>query len=257
MKTFDINRFWQMLKWNILTDEMSVMKKAIIGVVAFLIIQAFFCFNLFDLTASRGFGSTLVGMNLCFASGGLFTLFYVSGMLGNARTKEQRNILLMMPASNLEKYASRFLYCVILLPLLLLACLYVATGIRMLLELILGHKDIYFGMSGIPMITNQFNNAQFIDNLWTISVFVLGGVLFKKNPFLWTWVSIVAISIALGLVVALIAISTMGNGPLQMSVNDNHWAFKAVLAALTVFNFWYSYRLFCRLQLVTRKWFNL
>ena len=42
-----------------------------------------------------------------------------------------------------------------------------------------------------------------------------------------------------------------------MSLETFEFIVSLILTAFTVFNVWLSYRLFCRLQLVQHKWFNL
>ncbi len=41
MKNFNMNRFWQVLKWNLLTEKKSISTAAIAFLVGFLCIQLF------------------------------------------------------------------------------------------------------------------------------------------------------------------------------------------------------------------------
>ena len=259
MKNFDTNRYWQVLKWNVLTDEQSLLKKAIFGVTAFLIIQLFFCFSLQDLTASTGIHNTFTAMLLCLSSGTLFAIYFASGILGNARTQSQRIGVLMLPASNSEKFTARLTYCLVILPLLIAVCLLAATGLRMLLEVLMGHQGIY---SGLPMLFGRMEAdsiGSWISYLWSMSAFVLGGVLFKKNPCLWTWVALFAIMMAIA-AIAVIVFHIANVRHLSVNTHESATAdavITVITAALTVFNFWMSYRLFKRLQIVQHKWFNV
>ena len=132
MKNFDINRFWQVLKWTVVSEKKSIFTTAVAFTMAFLAIQLFSCFTIFDLSHGLGAGATYAGMTTCGAIVSLMTFYYASGILGNARTTKERTIALMLPASNTEKFVARIVYCCIFMPLLLLAACFTATGLRML-----------------------------------------------------------------------------------------------------------------------------
>ena len=275
MKNFNINRFWQVLKWTIISEKKSILTAAVAFLCAFLAIQLFSCFTIFDLSRGLGAGATNAGMMTCDAIFCFMWLYYCSGVLGNARTRQQRTTALMLPASNTEKFFARIIYCCIFMPVLLYVAIVAATGLRMLLELIAGHENIVSGLSFLGLNLhinlngenlNLFNDFfMIVNNCWLFSLFVLGGVFFHQRPFIWTTVSLVVVGIVLGTLFFYIGVM-IGEDNIKsfltpwfktMSLETFEFIVSLILIAFTVFNVWLSYRLFCRLQLVQHKWFNL
>ena len=257
MKNFDYNRFLQTLKWNIITEKKTMFTHTLAFVAAFLIIQLFYI-GVVNMFQNPGPKSVMTGMLMSISIVFLMTYYYASGILGNARTKEQRTTVLMLPASNAEKFCARLVYVLVFIPLLVIAALLVATLLRMGIQLLLGHDYIVFGFD---MLTDEggfgFLNS-LLGHLFGISVFVLGGVLFRKHPFIWTWVSTLCLFFVVALVLGLIAkILLSANVHLHIGVEIPRTIGNIIAAVIMVFNFWLSYRLFRRLQLVQHKWFNV
>ena len=268
-KTFDINRFWQVLKWTVLTEKKSIFTAVLAFLAAFLAIQLFSCFTIFDLGRGLGPAATYAGMVVCGVLLSIMTCYYACGILGNAKTTQQRCTALMLPASNMEKFIARVLYCCILMPVLLYVACYAATGLRMLLEWVAGHDFIVSGLS--------FMNGDFVDNgpdmstffniamtCWNISLFALGGVFFHQRPFVWTTVTIVAVTIVLGTLFFYLGVMIGEDNLRNFFKNFKGMTFETfdlilsiVLTVFTVLNIWLSYRLFKGLQVVQHKWFNV
>lgn len=266
MKNFNMNRFWQVLKWNLLTEKKSISIAAIAFLVGFLCIQLFSCFTLFDLSHGLGSGSTLAGMATCVAILLFLIPYYATGILGNARTKQQRTTVLTLPASNLEKFLARIIYCCILMPLLLNVTFVAATSLRTLIELVFGHKGIIFGLQELSYnFTRSYETfSSFVGNIWMISLFVLGGLFYRHRPFIWTTVTLVAVGLLLttiafyvGLMMGEDAIRRFAMNFRGMTFETFDLIFSLILAAFSALNFWLSYRLFCKLQVVQHKWFNV
>ncbi len=257
MKNFDYNRFLQTLKWNIITEKKTMLTHTLAFVVGFLIIQGLYIF-IVNMFRNPGPKSVEIGMMMSISMVFVLVYYYASGILGNGRTKEQRTTVLMLPASNAEKYCARLVYVLVFIPLLVIAALIVATLLRMGIQLLLGHDYIVFGLDFL-MDDGGFGFLDTLSShLFSVSIFVLGGVLFRKHPFIWTCVSTMAILFIIALVMGLIVKLCL---PTHMYVHveaDFPRAVGYVLAAVVmVFNFWFSYRLFRRLQLVQHKWFNV
>lgn len=269
MKTnaFDIRRFWQTLKWTVLSERKGLITIAVGFLVAFLAIQLFSCFTIFDLTAGLGHEAAVGGIIACLGVVSFMRLYYASGVLGNARESRQRTTVLMLPASNLEKFAARLVLCLVLIPLLLKLMMLGATGLRMLFELMAGHSGITAGFedpyTNIPLELSAY--SQFIVDAWTFSLFVLGGVFFRHRPFVWTCVTLFAASLLLitfGLYFTMLIGEENVANFTKNSFSSMTWEraeiiFSIVTTLFTVFNVWLSYRLYCRLQVVQHKWFNV
>ena len=257
MKNFEYNRFLQTLKWNIITEKKTLLTHTLAFVAAFLLIQLFYI-CLVNMFQQPGSSIVMAGMLMSLSIAFFLTYYYASGILGNARTKEQRTTVLMLPAGNAEKFCARLVYVLVVIPLLVIAAFIVATLLRMGIQLLLGHDYIVFGLDFLMDDGGFGFLSTWSSHLLGVSIFVLGGVLFRKHPFIWTCVSMLAILFAIGLVMILIIKLLDPPHPHIHVEADFPRAVGYVLAAIvTVFNFWLSYRLFCRLQLVQHKWFNV
>lgn len=279
MKNFNINRFWQVLKWTIMSEKKSIITAFIAFTVAFLAIQLFSCFTIFDINHGLGPAATMAGMTTCAAIQGFMAAYYSSGILGNARTTQQRTTALMLPASNLEKFVARIIYCCIGMLIVLYLAALAATGLRMLLELIAGHDQIvagidlllgnYIGPRGENYFEGEVINMGILFpialTLWSASLFVLGGVFFRKRPFVWTNVVLFAATLLL-FTLTFYIVTLIGEKEVDEFLRPIfkdmtpatffNWV-SVFLFAFTALNVWLSYRLFCRLQVVQHKWFNL
>ncbi len=271
MKNFNINRFWQVLKWTVISEKKSIITAAVAFTAGFLAIQLFSCFTIFDLTRGLGRIATEAGMITCGVLLSFMFYYYASGILGNAHTTQQRTTALMLPASNLEKFIARIVYCCIFMLALLYVAAIAATGLRMLLELIAGHDEITSGISTlfdghIHIDTIDVNPLSlFLYNVWSASLFVLGGVFFSKRPFIWTNVALIAGSITLFTLFFYIG-TMIGEENLRSLLNSLFngmtWDKFEIIANIfnavfSVLNLWLSYWLYTRLQVVQHKWFNL
>lgn len=271
MKNFNFNRFWQVLKWTVISEKKSIMTAAVAYTVGFLAIQLFSCFTIFDLTHGLGDAATYGGMTTCSVLLSCMSYYYASGILGNAHTTQQRTTALMLPASNLEKFVARVIYCCIFMLALLYVAVFVATGLRMLLELIAGHQGIVSGFSFFfDVSTFRFNSMDvnlfpvIAGTLWTTSLFVLGGVFFSKRPFVWTNVALILGSITLftlmfyiGTLIGEENIGRFLENFRGMTFDTFQLIVSIILIAFTVFNVWLAYWLYTRLQVVQHKWFNV
>ena len=278
-QTFDIRRFWQTLKWTVISEKKSILTAFVAFTVAFLAIQLFSCFTIFDLTQGLGSAATYAGVGSCTATIAIMGAYYASGLLGNARTTRQRVTALMLPASNLEKFAARLIYCCIVMPALLYVAACAATCLRMLLELIAGHNDITAGFSVLfggdlkmmGLEDDGLGMSTFVIlalSWWSTSIFVLGGVFFRTRPFVWTNVTMFVGSLVLFTLLFYIGVLIGEDNLKQLFINlglkDMSFDFDTfqlivslIFTAFTVFNVWLSYWLYKRLQVVQHKWFNV
>ena len=278
MKNFNINRFWQVLKWTVMSEKKSIITAFIAFTVGFLAIQLFSCFTIFDINHGLGPAATMAGMGTCAAILGFMAAYYASGILGNARTTQQRTTALMLPASNLEKFIARLIYCCIGLLIVLYLAALAATGLRMFLELIAGHDQITAELGILFGYVSPYGYDEQIENgisfgplfptaitLWSTSLYVLGGAFFRKRPFVWTNVVLFAGGLLLFSIVFYVA-TLIGEEEVSEFLHPIfkdmtpasffNWV-SVFLFAFTALNVWLSYRLFSRLQVVQHKWFNL
>lgn len=205
----------------------------------------------------------------------LVLVWFLAQMLSNYRTQALRTTNLLLPATNAEKYLSRLLLYTVG-ALLLLVVSYVAADVtRVALFPLLGHSyglslgataaaagrlwHGYFAEFGVtysdgtssvwPMLLLTFMT------LWSYSCYVLGSAVFRRRPFLFTTLSLLALLVLLGLSVNFV------DDHFTLTFTSEHEvktrflpATACVFAALTGLNHWLAYRLFCRIQIIPRKW---
>jgi len=177
--------------------------------------------------------------------------------------KHDMQALMLLPASNLEKYLIRYVQWLILLPIYLVA-IFGADLLQYLIHLMAGHD---YGRSVLSVLVNDFvggiifspsdaseaSHPRFILSLtviviWAQSLYALGATLFRSRKFNWI-ITTVAI-ILLGLLFYKVA------GYVEfIQLNDHSPAVDYAVGygfylVWTVINYWLSYRQFCRTQVI-------
>ena len=261
MKNFQFKRFWQVLKRTILSERRRLVAYAL-GTAGFiLLIQLAFTFSLTNPTASANSMQAFMGTALSFTALNYVCYFFASGICGDVRKTHQRTTTLMLPASRLEKYTARLVYCAVIIPLMCLLCLLAAIGLRMLLELLAGHSVIDSGLDVFKLTSlGSGTVTNFLSFVWSMSLFVLGGTFFRKLPFVWTAGVMMMLSILLGIVLAAVMMANPANIDSTMTSFihlSTSWYTGLFYALFAVFNIWLSYRLYRRLQVVQNNWFNV
>lgn len=107
----------------------------------------------------------------------------------------------------------------------------------------------------------------FIFLLWNHSLFVLGGSRWYKHPFLKTLGVIIAVNLIGGVIFARLVETGMMERFFQWmsenfeetsaTVNGLITAGILFFGSLTIFNWWLSYWLFTRSQVIRRKWLGV
>lgn len=165
-----------------------------------------------------------------------------------------RQTLLMLPASNLEKYVMRYATWILMLPLSVAAFM-IADGVQYVVNVMLGHEWVQTVTGFIAEI--DYNHlfgqqprrtllALFMLMLWIHSMYAVGATLFRSAKYSWILTSVVLIAGYL-LLICFVTWTT-----LNCFWWNNHGMFNLLFLCLTVLNFWLSYRLFCRQQVKGR-----
>lgn len=191
----------------------------------------------------------------CDFSLSIFFLVVVSMMFRAEQKKENRVVLLMLPASNLEKFVSRWLYVLAYSVIGGVGMFFVADALHMLY---LWATDSMV-MSASPVFLDYIvpdRNTLTVINVYvaTISVytfFLLGGIFFKRNNFL--------ICATLFVVFITVLVFNTINMPVYQSSQHfgTTYIFTIIHLCLIALFTWLSYRLFCRWQVVTHKYANI
>ena len=268
--TFDIERFFNTLKLDIATNWRRF-SFAFFGALACL-----FCMFVLTLSDYKDYldpsihNEALNGMATCSYVCLMFYSILCGGlMFNNMKTKQRRISFLMLPASNLEKFLSRWLMSTVGAFLVFLVALLVADIGRAVIGIIMGlnpHGSVFLsffgiGFEGIPKVLSYIGDMFvsgrgdyffYILSCFVVAqaVFVLGGALFRRHAVLLTILTMIVLSSVLG---------PFGFFALFFDLVDGGQAVIGIVLNLLVIAACYygAYRLFCRSEVISHKWLNL
>lgn len=248
---FNIKRFINTFVWTL-----EASKKELITSVVSL-------FFVFSLVLTLG-STTHVFNNIEFASGFCTGIFFVYVMISgcwigsNLKTKQQIIMYKMLPASNLERFLSRYFYITFIWIMGGILAFAAADLVQIIVNIIIGNEVkssipfIYIIISdgseeGLPFI--EFL-AMYLVYVWIHSLYILGGVFFRKNQFVLTTL--------VNIVLAIVLTKIIKETGIFIFIDDIQTTFIIVfLILLIALNYYLSYKLFCRIQVINNKWINL
>lgn len=187
------------------------------------------------------------------------------------KTNGQREQFLMLPASNLEKYISRFLFSTLGAAIAMITAIVVSDLVQLIFSFLLlpGHHQSVC-LSTVALLWKIW--ATFIENIDSTSVlllsllvvtsgvlvhsfFILCGTLFRKHTIVVTTI----LFIAMTYLVIYVIESVPGTITTCLNHGDNSWLFSLLIAELLLggFQYWLSYKVFTRMQVICNKWINL
>lgn len=187
------------------------------------------------------------------------------------KTNGQREQFLMLPASNLEKYISRFLFSTLGAAVAMITAIVVSDLVQLIFSFLLlpGHHQSVC-LSTVALLWKIW--ATFIENIDSTSVlllsllvvtsgvlvhsfFILCGTLFRKHTIVVTTI----LFIAMTYLVIYVIESVPGTITTCLNHGDNSWLFSLLIAELLLggFQYWLSYKVFTRMQVICNKWINL
>ena len=220
-------------------------------------------------------------LSICF-----FGFYYAAGMMENMITKEKRIAFLMLPATMIEKFVARFLIVTAGLAVAVFVAASLAEITRYLLLplfnvpetfrqsalyniLCMALEDQAYNRTGYVMSMQYENNwlgewCGWASLVYSHSLYILGGNYWHKRPFLKTLGTLMLVYI-LCAVLSVHIISWTGDGSLSgflewvgthlqwVTVDKLLSLGLAFFSVFTLFNWWLSYRLFTRSQVVKPK----
>lgn len=283
-KTFDIKRLGMVMRWDILTGWKHYAGVCLGFVIAYTIFSLGMLYNLRNQDycireRSVSLFLTENGKELYFDhEAGFFTAVTIIGIFvmaacifKNMRTKTSRESFLMLPANNCEKYVSRFLISSIG-TLVLLAIALVATDIiQLAFSFIITpgfHVSITLAvlkhMVTLPIFTRMAETdiVAICCFIFCHSFCTLGGTFYRKRAPLLTFVTGILLMMVIGYALALLAetdlftlhITINGDRSLSYMYTTISCVFFLALAAA---NYWASYKIFTRMQVICNKWINI
>ena len=273
MKQFDMTRFGRVLKLDFFEGRKAMMWGALCMVLLYLFFFWFahtigFHSSQFAYINNPAEALRMRINHICegvsvFSAIALFIFFLItaSTLYRGEQKKQQRIAWLMLPATNLEKFTSRWIYMLVFSIVGGLLPFFVADGIHM----------CYLGMTGNPVVAATSYLPTILPHVGThtpliqvvdyylayvtiYSLFLLGGVFFKKFHFIATTAVFAVAMACFASVYNVLGYRDTPTPPDYIMDNVISIGFSVCLIALFT---WLAYWLFCRWQVVTHKFANV
>ena len=266
MKNFDLQRFGRVLRFDFAQNRQQLMW-CMLGILMCYLFFFWFAHNI-GMRVDIVTDWELQIKNICEGVGIFSVIGLYIYMLATASTvywreqnKAKRSAWLMLPATNMEKFLSRWVYLfVVTLGGFLM--FFVADAIHMAWLWMTGKPVIaattYF-LKNFPQTSSIGPQAIWLNVLWSYCFFVsihafflLGGIFFRKYQ------PVVTALVGIGLLLVFAHFATydqpyMHTIPYAWYLGFMSVFFVALICVFTVL----AYRLFCRWQLATRNYVNL
>ena len=212
-------------------------------------------------------------------------IYYASRIMKCMDNKEKRISYLLLPATKLEKFFSRALFVTVGTALMILVALLALELTHYLLLPLFDLPAVYSQPMLVEVFSMRWAHASvdatgepvyswwlmqllvWIFCLWNHSLFILGGSFWYKHPFLKTIGACLVVTILGGILFANLAeggflarFSDWMQEHYQdtpQTVNGLLTIISVVFLLFTVFNWWLSYRLFTRSEVIKRKLWRL
>lgn len=278
-KTFDLHRFGMVLRWDLLTNK----KRYIFGLLG-LILGFTGCF-VGCLYSSRGWANAIAHGESAPGAPSLndfyidqtYNFFWIflsivmvvmaAKIFHNMKHKLSRESFLMLPATSLEKFIARLLLMSVGAFFMVLVALVGGDMIQFLFSFAITptfHISITWPILskwGIFFINNT-NIETICAILFIHSFCTLGGSFYRKQSVILTLVTGCILAFIFGYTIT--ELHELGVFPLNghMNADEIQTTICEILAiifslAFTGFNYWASYKLFTRMQVICNKWINI
>lgn len=274
MKNFNLNRFGHVVRLDVQQNRRRYLKYLAACYLACLLVELLVFYK-----PSRH-GADLVAAMLHTAANSFIAIQFwamlagASALFENLNTKGGRQAELTLPATNAEKFLSRYLLSTVGFLALFLTGFVAADLTRMAVFPMLGHSfpsavpvvfETLFGRSDSLITINgeavsralyvQVHLVATLSMILTHACYLVGSALLRKNAFVLTSLALFVLAVAAGWVTVELAGARF---ELFTSVDDT-WqlaCLNAVLFVLIVGCYWLTWRRFCRIQVITRKWWR-
>jgi hypothetical protein len=251
MIQFNLQRFLKLVRWTLVHDRRYYRKHFLQVLVMGTLMMTVFGVYMGNEHHKDGYETCVFVVIFSILAS---TVMGAGYMFLSMDGKHDRQTLLMLPASNLEKYVMRYATWILMLPLTVAAFL-IADGVQYVVNVMLGHEWVQTVTGFIAEI--DYNHlfgpnprrtllALFMLLLWIHSMYAVGATLFRSLKHNWLLTSVVLIAGYL-LLICFVKWTT-----LNCFWWNNHGMFSLLFLCLTVLNFWLSYWLFCRQQVKGR-----
>jgi hypothetical protein len=247
-------------EWSLINSKGTLIKKF------FGIYFTLFFFMMF-FSRVGGYGDVVPVLTT--VMGSVFLVISGGAIVGNMKTKQQRISYMMLPGSTLEKFAANYLMVTVGSILLLAVGIVAADVSQWLLNSAidrtvsnsyiidaLWHSNSNLVIKGDRMTLGE---AILILYFWGHSLYMVGGALIRKHACLVTTAIIFAVTTCLS-IVAVWIVEKLSEYGYAVYFYDS--ALTNILTDLgffvvILFNYYLSYRIMGRIQVINNKWINL
>lgn len=296
MSNFNIKRFTRVAQWTWRMNFKGVLSFAAGLSFAYLFPMFGWLYPALKGAKETDAGRLVHTVELCTMVYMIVIIIAGTWIFADMKTKEERIKVKMLPATDLEKYLARWLgvtvgtmfvgilaYCVADM-LRMVTCMTlgfdsfgctITDFLKMFFlnndgDAILRESSVYAagtdyvllydsdgtGISECPVYAAGTIYALVGWVIWAQSLYVLGGTLLRRYQFVITTLVHILLFLALAAVVAWM--TTDADRMFAYTGNDAAlYAAGAVFMAIAVLNWWFSYRIFKRMQVINNKWINL
>ena len=259
MIQFSIHRFGKLAKWTLTNDKSFYTKQAMTMLAVTMFIFVVSTTGFFQVGSMSEHGASHAYQTCTIATVAAFLITIITGpswMFSSMKGRHDLQTLLMLPASNFEKFLMRYATWLVLLPLYL-AAFFVADLTQYLVNVLLGNDyvmlvaqkvcNIFTAEADLP---TRLWVSIFVTGFWLHSCYTLGGTFFRSHKYAWILTTIALI------VLLVIQSSFFSYSDYQEAKNDVTTTDYAIMDFITLawamLNFWLSYRIFCRTKNIAR-----
>lgn len=271
---FQFSRLLMVMRWDMFTNLKSYLNMMLGMTFALL---PFFIMQLYQLSKQYQLFPDTIDLSYWGMSQYVLMIFSIAMYMMATqifmvmKTTGQREQFLMLPASNLEKYISRFLFSTLGAAVAMITAIVVSDLVQLIFSFLLlpgHHQSVCLSTMALlwkiwtTFIENIDSTGALLLSLLIVtcgvlvhSFFILCGTLFRKHTIVVTTI----LFIAMTYLVIYVIESVPGTITTCLNHGDNSWLFSLLIAELLLggFQYWLSYKVFTRMQVICNKWINL
>lgn len=269
---FQFSRLLMVMRWDMFTNLKSYLNMMLGMTFALL---PFFIMQLYQLSKQYQLFPDTIDLSYLGMSQYVLMIFSIAMYMMATqifmvmKTTGQREQFLMLPASNLEKYISRFLFSTLGAAVAMITAIVVSDLVQLIFSFVLlpgHHQSVCLSiMALLWKIWTTFIES--IDSAGALmlsllimtcgvlvhSFFILCGTLFRKHTIVVSGI----LFIVMTYLVIYVIESVPGTITTCLMHGDNSWLFSIAELLLAGFQYWLSYKVFTRMQVICNKWINL
>lgn len=271
---FQFSRLLMVMRWDVFTNLKTYLNMTLgmtFALLPFLIMQLYQLSKQYQLSPDT-IDLSYWGMSQYILFISSIAMYMMATQIFMVmKTNGQREQFLMLPASNLEKYISRFLFSTLGAAIAMLTAIVVSDLVQLIFSFLLlpgHHQSVCLSTMALlwkiwtTFIENIDSTGALLLSLLIVtcgvlvhSFFILCGTLFRKHTIVVTTI----LFIAMTYLVIYVIESVPGTITTCLNHGDNSWLFSLLIAELLLggFQYWLSYKVFTRMQVICNKWINL